>query len=90
MTSKMNKMRSVFLLLAILLSTWTASAQDHLKLQFNFDHASGKSVTAPVSGVTAQLMNEASVVSYGLRHVIDLGNSTGGQAQRWICQSKAA
>jgi len=46
MTSKMNKMRSVFLLQAILLSTWTASAQDHLKLQFNFDHVSGKSVTA--------------------------------------------
>ena len=77
MTSKMSKMRSAFLLLAILLSTWTASAQEHLKLQFNFDHVSGKSVTDPVSGVTAQLMNEASVVSYGSRHVLDLGDGTG-------------
>ena len=65
------------MLLAVLMSTWTASAQDHLKLQFNFEHVSGKSVTDPVSGVTAQLKNEATVVDCGSRHVLDLGNGTG-------------
>lgn len=74
----MRKKRSTFLLPAILLSTWTASAQDHLKLQFNVDHVSGKSVTDPVSGMTAQLMIDTSVISYGSRHRLGLGNGTGG------------
>lgn len=77
MTSKMRKWRNALTLLAILMSTWSASAQEHLKLQFDFEHVSGKSVTDPVSGVTAQLMNDASVVSYGKRQVLDLGNGTG-------------
>ncbi len=77
MTSKMSKLKNALLLLSFLLSAEMALAQNHLKLQFNFDNVSGTRVTDTVSGLTAQLMNQATVVNYGNRRVLDLGNGTG-------------
>ena len=77
MANKQKLARYALTMLALLLSTSIAMAQQHLKLQFNFEHVSGQSVTDPISGVTAQLMNQAKVVDYGKYHVLDLGNGTG-------------
>ena len=62
----------------LLLTTGLAQAQnEHLKMQFDFSSVQGTSVTDPVSGITAKVMNQAKVVQMGPYHVLDLGNGTG-------------
>lgn len=71
---KKKLLNSVFMFMAFAGSIF---AQDSLKLQFNFENVEGTSVTDPISGVTARLKNNASVVEMGNRHVLDLGGSNG-------------
>lgn len=71
---KKKLLNSVFVFMAFAGSIF---AQDSLKLQFNFENVEGTSVTDPISGVTARLKNNASVVEMGNRHVLDLGGSNG-------------
>jgi len=71
-------MRKAILTLVLILTTLAAMAQnEHLKMQFNFENVDGKNVSDPVSGVTAKLMNQATVVKIGNRHALSLGNGTG-------------
>lgn len=72
----MKKIKAIVGLL--LLMTGQAVAQEeHLVMHFNFENVDGKNVTDPVSGITAKVMNQASVVEMGSRKVLDLGNGTG-------------
>ena len=62
----------------LLLTTGLVQAQnEHLKMQFDFSTVQGTSVTDPVSGITAKVMNQAKVVQMGQYHVLDLANGTG-------------
>ena len=51
--------------------------EEHLRLQFCFESVSGKTVTDSVSGIKATLMSQASVVSFGQHHAMDLGSQGG-------------
>jgi hypothetical protein len=62
----------LFLLMAV-----QAVAEEHLLMRFNFENVVGKNVTDHVSGITAKVMNQASVVEMGSRRVLNLGNGTG-------------
>ena len=71
-------MKTNILVMAFLLFGLTLWAQEeHLKLNFDFKHVLGTTVTDAVSGVNAQLMSTAKVVKMGSYNVLDLGNSTG-------------
>lgn len=77
----------VFLLATLLLAGgWmgrngTAAAEtadlQNLKMQFDFTNVSGTSVTDPVSGITAKLVNNAKVTAMGKYHVLSLGSDNG-------------
>ena len=71
----MKKIQAIVGLL--LLMVGQAVAEEHLVMQFNFEDVDGKNVIDPVSGITAKVMNQASVVEMGSRKVLDLGNGTG-------------
>lgn len=70
-----NRLLTSFI--AIMALAGSVFAQDNLKMQFNFENVDGTSVTDPISGVTARLKNNATVVEMGNRHVLDLGTSNG-------------
>ncbi len=72
-------MRKRFLtsVLALFVLALFATAQNNLKMQFNFENVEGEVVTDPISGVSAKLVNGASVVEMGNRHVLDLGEKNG-------------
>lgn len=61
----------------LLLMAGQALAEEHLVMRFDFENVDGKNVTDPVSGITAKVMNQASVVDMGSRKVLDLGNGSG-------------
>ena len=61
----------------LLLIAGQAVAEEHLVMRFNFEDVDGRNVTDPVSGITAKVMNQASIVEMGSRRVLDLGNGTG-------------
>ena len=61
----------------LLLMAVQAVAEEHLVMRFNFENVDGKNVTDHVSGITAKVMNQASVVEMGSRRVLSLGNGTG-------------
>lgn len=64
--------------LVMLLCSVTSVAQDeHLKMRFDFENASGTSVTDDVSCITAKTAGVAKVVEMGSRHVLDPGNASG-------------
>ena len=51
---------------------------DNLILQLDFEHTDGRTVSDPDhSGISATLMNDASVDQMGKFHILDLGNNTG-------------
>lgn len=71
--------------------TATAVAQEHLVMQFDFEHVTGTNVKDSISGVTAKTISPARVVAMGSRHVLDLGNGTGymnltANAGKVVCQ----
>ena len=61
----------------LLLMAGQALAEEHLVMRFDFENVDGKNVTDPVSGITAKVMNQASVVEMGSRKVLNLGNGSG-------------
>ena len=61
----------------LLLMVGQTVAKEHLVMRFDFENVEGKNVTDPVSGITAKVMNQASVVEVGSRRVLDLGNGAG-------------
>ena len=61
----------------LLLMLGQTVAEEHLVMHFDFENVDGKNVTDPVSGITAMLMNQASVEEMSDRHVLNLGNGTG-------------
>ena len=61
----------------LLLMAVQAVAEEHLVMRFNFENVDGKNVTDHVSGITARVMNQASVVEIGSRRVLNLGNGSG-------------
>lgn len=71
----MKRIKTIMALL--LLIAGQTVAEEHLVMQFDFENVDGKNVTDPVSGVTAHVMNQASVVKMGSRRVLDLGNGAG-------------
>lgn len=72
-------MKKLFAATAVLATLLTANAQtdEHLVLNFDFETTEGKNVTDAVSGVTAKLMNQATIEPMGSGHVLSLGNGTG-------------
>ena len=66
--------------LLLLMAGQAVAQEEHLVMHFDFENVDGKNVTDPVSGITAKVMNQASVVEMGSRRVLDLGNGTGGFA----------
>lgn len=58
----------------LLLMLGQTVAEEHLVMHFDFENVDGKNVTDPVSGITAMLMNQASVEEMSDRHVLNLGN----------------
>lgn len=63
--------------LLLLMAGQAVAQEEHLVMHFDFENVDGKNVTDPVSGITAKVMNQASVVEMGSRRVLDLGNGTG-------------
>lgn len=63
--------------LLLLVAGQAVAQEEHLVMHFDFENVDGKNVTDPVSGITAKVMNQASVVEMGSRRVLDLGNGTG-------------
>ncbi len=55
----------------------TVSADENLKLHFDFSNVSGTQVTDVASSVKGKLMNQAKVIKMGDYNVLDLGNGTG-------------
>ena len=52
--------------------------EDNLILQLDFEHTDGRTVSDPDhSGISATLMNDASVDQMGKFHILNLGNNTG-------------
>ena len=71
-------MKKIQLILCLfLLMVGQTVAEEHLVMQFNFENVDDNNVADPVSGITAKVMNQASVVEMGSRKVLDLGNGTG-------------
>ena len=60
--------------LLLLMAGQAVAQEEHLVMHFDFENVDGKNVTDPVSGITAKVMNQASVVEMGSRRVLDLGN----------------
>lgn len=62
----------------LLFGTMAASAQsnEHLVLNFDFENTEGRNVYDSKSGVTAKLMNKATIDEMGSGHVLNLGNGT--------------
>ena len=58
------------------LAAETVDSQN-LKMLFDFTNVSETSVTDPVSGITAKLMNNAKVTGMGKYHVLSLGSGNG-------------
>ncbi len=71
------KKRLLSAMLTLLAWTGLAYAQENLKMQFNFEDVDGTEVSDPISGVKAQLVNNAKVVEMGSKHVLDLGEDNG-------------
>ncbi len=71
----MKRIKTIVVLL--LLMAVQAVAEEHLVMRFNFENVDGKNVTDHVSGITAKVMNQASVIEMGSRRVLNLGNGTG-------------
>ena len=69
-------LRTTITSLLLVLAT-ALSAQDNLKMRFNFENVSDRDVTDPISGVTAKIAGVAKVVEMGKYHVLDLGNAKG-------------
>ena len=76
--SVMKKIKAIVGLLVLMVGQAVAQ-KEHLVMRFDFENVEGKNVTDTVSGITAKVMNQASVVEMGSRRVLDLGNGTG----RW-------
>lgn len=62
---------------ALLFCVSSLFAQEKLKMQFNFEAVSGTTVSDPISGISAKLVNNAKVVAMGNRQVLNLGTSNG-------------
>lgn len=79
MNIHLDKMRTLCATLLLASAVPALHAQDDgLRLHFDFAQASGTSVPdAASSGITAKLMNEATVKEMGKYHVLSLGNGTG-------------
>lgn len=73
----MKKFKAIVGLLLLVVGQAMAQTEEHLVMHFDFENVEGKNVTDPVSGVTAKLMNQASVEEVSDRHVLNLGNGTG-------------
>lgn len=71
-------MNKFFLLMALLLRMTVVSANDDgLKFRMDFTNVNGKNVTDMLSGITAQVMNNAKVEEMGSYRILNLGNGTG-------------
>ena len=72
-------MKKTLLCLALLpiVATGSADVTDGLKLRMDFTDVDGKNVSDAVSGITAKVMNTATVTEMGDYRVLDLGNGTG-------------
>lgn len=73
----MKKIQAILCLFILMAGQAVAQTEDHLVMQFNFENVTGKNVTDPISGITAKLMNQATVEELADRHVLNLGNGTG-------------
>ena len=72
----MKRIKAIVGLLLLMVGQAVAQ-EEHLVMRFDFENVDGKNVTDPVSGITAKVMNQASVVEMGSYKVLDLGNGTG-------------
>ena len=67
----------IFLFSSLLLAVTSMGQNANLIMHFDFDQVSGNEVTDRVAGVKATLQNEATVVTAGDYHLLNLGNGTG-------------
>ena len=74
-----RRIKEFLALFCLLLSGHALYAQtENLCMHFDFEHTDGRTVSDPDhSGISATLMNDASVDQMGKFHILNLGNNTG-------------